>query len=800
MYTLFGAKGIGVGVCRSRAHAGRHRIPQRRGGVMGSPQVQGSTNSRRVNPLCQIPTLQLPDGSVLTESAAILIHLGLRASRQRIASRGRLGARASHSRPRLHRGELLRRDRHHRLSGTLVRGPRRGHEQAHQGRDHATAAPSVGSFRRHVSRPAVPGRTAHRRARPARRGGLEMVGVAQTSRGKATGVQRTAGAHRSEPRVAPIFARHWPPPDALDSPLSSRGTPMPVEIGYFTLCVPDVNKGAALLWRRVRLDVRPVPSVASLPPHQQHDAARAGSSATTRKVWCASVLSRRRHPRRRGQGARARRQGGRRSRNPESGWAACATTTRACPSTSGNRRPGSDATFAVLVMTAASVTLSATSSALLVASRDLARRRLRAGALRPVPSGFAALDAALPGRGWPQGALTELLLEREGIGEIRSTLPALARVQARRARRACGSRRRTRLMRRRSRRPASISRGLSSCTAASAEGRAVGLRPGAARARMRRRVRVAAHRTTSARCAGCRSRPREGRTWGVLWRRPGQRGSAAAAPLRLALAPHADGQLAVRVLKRRGADVAAAGADRCRQAGVSRSPPPSRCRRAVANIPCRAWRQARTDSRSNRNGDGPSLPPLRDHGVQQRVGQPPAADRVRAAVAGRFRRAAHELLSFAQGHAQPQPHRRLVLRRRARSASSAASRSNTEAGSLLRTGGAVRRVPRSCTPRSATSIAAWSTACAALTEAQLELPVAVQRQQGRHARDASRDSSRISSSTRSTIAGRRTRCSPEPASSRRSSTSSSAPTRPTCAHRNSRNWAIRRWRIWDAAP
>ena len=31
----------------------------------------------KVNPLGQIPTLQLPDGSVLTESAAILIHLGL---------------------------------------------------------------------------------------------------------------------------------------------------------------------------------------------------------------------------------------------------------------------------------------------------------------------------------------------------------------------------------------------------------------------------------------------------------------------------------------------------------------------------------------------------------------------------------------------------------------------------------------------------------------------------------------------------------------------------------------------------
>jgi hypothetical protein len=47
---------------------------------------------------------------------------------------------------------------------------------------------------------------------------------------------------------------------------------------------------------------------------------------------------------------------------------------------------------------------------------------------------------------------------------------------------------------------------------------------------------------------------REGRTWGVLWRRPGQQAAATAAPLRLALAP-AQGKLAVRVLKRRGADL-----------------------------------------------------------------------------------------------------------------------------------------------------------------------------------------------------------------------------------------------------
>ncbi len=44
-----------------------------------------------------------------------------------------------------------------------------------------------------------------------------------------------------------------------------------------------------------------------------------------------------------------------------------------------------------------------------------------------LPTGFAELDEQLPGRGWPQGALTEILIEREGIGELRLLLPALAR-------------------------------------------------------------------------------------------------------------------------------------------------------------------------------------------------------------------------------------------------------------------------------------------------------------------------------------------------------------------------------------
>jgi cell division inhibitor SulA len=48
-----------------------------------------------------------------------------------------------------------------------------------------------------------------------------------------------------------------------------------------------------------------------------------------------------------------------------------------------------------------------------------------------VASGFVALDRELPGGGWPQASLTELLLDHQGIGELRLVLPALkALVQA----------------------------------------------------------------------------------------------------------------------------------------------------------------------------------------------------------------------------------------------------------------------------------------------------------------------------------------------------------------------------------
>ena len=45
-----------------------------------------------------------------------------------------------------------------------------------------------------------------------------------------------------------------------------------------------------------------------------------------------------------------------------------------------------------------------------------------------VPTGHAELDVQLPGGGWPTGVLTEILVERAGIGELQLVMPAAARI------------------------------------------------------------------------------------------------------------------------------------------------------------------------------------------------------------------------------------------------------------------------------------------------------------------------------------------------------------------------------------
>lgn len=45
-----------------------------------------------------------------------------------------------------------------------------------------------------------------------------------------------------------------------------------------------------------------------------------------------------------------------------------------------------------------------------------------------VSTGYAELDAQLPGGGWPSGAITEIYAERTGVGEVQLTMRAAARL------------------------------------------------------------------------------------------------------------------------------------------------------------------------------------------------------------------------------------------------------------------------------------------------------------------------------------------------------------------------------------
>jgi cell division inhibitor SulA/protein ImuA len=61
----------------------------------------------------------------------------------------------------------------------------------------------------------------------------------------------------------------------------------------------------------------------------------------------------------------------------------------------------------------------------LLAHPSVWRGRSRA-AIPTLPTGFAALDAGLPGGGWPRHGLVEILTPQHGVGELYLLLPALA--------------------------------------------------------------------------------------------------------------------------------------------------------------------------------------------------------------------------------------------------------------------------------------------------------------------------------------------------------------------------------------
>ena len=76
MLTLYGAKGSGAAAAEAALRIAD--LPFRWVEAASWEAGAGLEELKRVNPLAQIPTLVLEDGTVMTESAAILIWLGLR--------------------------------------------------------------------------------------------------------------------------------------------------------------------------------------------------------------------------------------------------------------------------------------------------------------------------------------------------------------------------------------------------------------------------------------------------------------------------------------------------------------------------------------------------------------------------------------------------------------------------------------------------------------------------------------------------------------------------------------------------
>jgi GST-like protein len=75
MYTLFGTQGSGSAAVEAALELAG--LPYRSVRASSWEADSAQAELRAVNPLAQIPTLRTPEGGVLTESAAILIALGL---------------------------------------------------------------------------------------------------------------------------------------------------------------------------------------------------------------------------------------------------------------------------------------------------------------------------------------------------------------------------------------------------------------------------------------------------------------------------------------------------------------------------------------------------------------------------------------------------------------------------------------------------------------------------------------------------------------------------------------------------
>ena len=159
MYTLYGSQGSGAAVVEAALVLREHSVPQRRRRLVGArsrPRRADARESARADSHARAAR-RLGDDRERGDPRST--------SGSRIPTSGLLPADASRRaqvdpRTRVHRGQLLRGHRHHRLSRALVHATpttRRGAaaSQAHRRRHAQAPALPVGRVRRHVSGAAV---------------------------------------------------------------------------------------------------------------------------------------------------------------------------------------------------------------------------------------------------------------------------------------------------------------------------------------------------------------------------------------------------------------------------------------------------------------------------------------------------------------------------------------------------------------------------------------------------------------------------------------------------------------------
>ncbi|QHF44222.1 glutathione S-transferase [Pseudomonas sp. S35] len=205
MYTLYGTDESGS--CMIEIALQRCAVPWHRVDASSWQDSEGSDALARINPLKQIPTLVTPDGQVLTESAAILIHLGLEFPNSHLLS----GDRAQ-----IIRGLVYIAANCYSAIG-IIDYPQRWLGNANE----AAQVQLATGTRRYLHQAWVVFADQFEQQLSAPQGAPNALGImaAAVSRwddarealnALAPGFAQTLAQVDADPIVAPVFARHWP--------------------------------------------------------------------------------------------------------------------------------------------------------------------------------------------------------------------------------------------------------------------------------------------------------------------------------------------------------------------------------------------------------------------------------------------------------------------------------------------------------------------------------------------------------------------------------------------------------------